>query len=239
MTNYILVHGGCHGGWCWDTLKPVLESAGHNVVALDLPGRDDPHADVSLADWVRTLGETVDSLKESADGKPVIVAHSMGGLTASQFAEDFPDDVAHVIFVGAVVPSDGQSGLEALQQAGAASRLLAPGGLVPSEDGKTVTVPSDAATEAFYNRCDPTDVAQAIDRLVPEHVAPLATPLRLGAGFHSVSKRWIAGTDDQAVPLSLQREFAQRANVPIIEIDSDHSPFIGDPVALTKLLTEV
>ncbi|OMP02116.1 putative Polyneuridine-aldehyde esterase precursor [Corchorus olitorius] len=34
--HFVLVHGLCHGAWCWYKLKPQLESAGHKVTALDL-----------------------------------------------------------------------------------------------------------------------------------------------------------------------------------------------------------
>lgn len=38
MATFVLVHGAWHGGWCWEKLKPLLEQAGHTVVAKDLPG---------------------------------------------------------------------------------------------------------------------------------------------------------------------------------------------------------
>ncbi|KAK2357249.1 salicylic acid-binding protein [Trifolium repens] len=34
--HYVLVHGSCHGAWCWYKVKPLLESAGHLVTVLDL-----------------------------------------------------------------------------------------------------------------------------------------------------------------------------------------------------------
>ncbi|KAI5316687.1 hypothetical protein L3X38_036394 [Prunus dulcis] len=34
--HFVLVHGACHGSWCWYKIKPRLESAGHRVTALDL-----------------------------------------------------------------------------------------------------------------------------------------------------------------------------------------------------------
>jgi len=32
---YVLVHGSWHGAWCWYKLKPLLERAGHTVIAED------------------------------------------------------------------------------------------------------------------------------------------------------------------------------------------------------------
>jgi hypothetical protein len=54
MTTFALVHGGWHGAWCWELLTPLLEQAGHGVVAMDLPCEDptanfDTYADVVCA----------------------------------------------------------------------------------------------------------------------------------------------------------------------------------------------
>ena len=40
MTFFALVHGGAHGGWCWERLIPELESLGHQCSAPDLPFDD-------------------------------------------------------------------------------------------------------------------------------------------------------------------------------------------------------
>jgi hypothetical protein len=37
MSTYGLVHGAFHGCWCWEKVVPLLEQAGHQVEALDLP----------------------------------------------------------------------------------------------------------------------------------------------------------------------------------------------------------
>ena len=33
MATFVLVHGSCHGGWCWKKLIPHLSRKGHNVYA--------------------------------------------------------------------------------------------------------------------------------------------------------------------------------------------------------------
>src|SRR4051812_32968285 len=34
--HFVLVHGLCHGAWCWYRLATILQSAGHRVTAPDL-----------------------------------------------------------------------------------------------------------------------------------------------------------------------------------------------------------
>ena len=58
MATFMLVHGACTGGWCWEKVAPLLEANGHRVCAPDLPGlgKDNtPPANVTLADNVEKL----------------------------------------------------------------------------------------------------------------------------------------------------------------------------------------
>ena len=31
MTTFVLVHGGRHGGWCWQRITPILRAASYHV----------------------------------------------------------------------------------------------------------------------------------------------------------------------------------------------------------------
>ena len=58
MATFLLVHGACTGGWCWEKVVPLLEAAGHKACAPDLPGLGNdqtPPANVTLADNVENL----------------------------------------------------------------------------------------------------------------------------------------------------------------------------------------
>jgi hypothetical protein len=38
MATYVLVHGGGHGGWCYQRVARMLRSAGHEVYAPSMTG---------------------------------------------------------------------------------------------------------------------------------------------------------------------------------------------------------
>lgn len=238
MTSLILIHGGAHGAWCWEPVISPLRAAGHEVQAVDLPGRGGSFAGAepaTLDDWVATVSAAVDR----AGAPPVLIAHSMGGLSASQLAERRPGDIARIIYVSAVVPADGEPGLAALQQAGPECALLVPGALTPTEDGSTLSVAPEHARIGFYDACPEPDVQAALARLCAEWVLPLATPLSLGSNFASVPKHYIGTTKDRAVPPTFQRMLAERCGAQFLALDADHSPFYSAPQEFVGLLLDL
>ena len=38
MSTFVLVHGSCHGGWCWKKLTPILRKNQHEVYTPTLTG---------------------------------------------------------------------------------------------------------------------------------------------------------------------------------------------------------
>ncbi|MGH9272295.1 MAG: alpha/beta fold hydrolase, partial [Ilumatobacteraceae bacterium] len=67
MTSSLLVHGICHGAWCWEATFEGLTARGHEVTAVELPL-------TSLADDAAIVREALDGLDDPA----VLVGHSYG-----------------------------------------------------------------------------------------------------------------------------------------------------------------
>src|ERR1044072_2398900 len=104
--HFVLVHGLSHGAWCWYKLKPLLESAGHKVTALDLAAcgiSTDKIEEVhTFAEYSKPLLEFLASLSPSE--KVVLVGHSFGGISLALAMDQFPEKIALAIFVTAFVP---------------------------------------------------------------------------------------------------------------------------------------
>lgn len=107
MKHFVLVHGICHGAWCWYKLLPLLEQAGHRATALDL-GACGVHPkrieDVgSMSDYLQPLMEFMASLPD--DERVILVGHSYGGLGIALAMESFPQKISLGVFVTSYMPN--------------------------------------------------------------------------------------------------------------------------------------
>lgn len=113
MTTYVLVHGAWHGGWCWKRVAPLLRAAGHEVYAPTLTGLGerahllipDVGLDTHVRDIVNVL--TYEDLRDV-----VLVGHSYAGMVVAGVAEQAAERLAHLLYLDAFVPWEGQSQLE-------------------------------------------------------------------------------------------------------------------------------
>ncbi len=85
MAIFILIHGGAHGGWCWDHLVPELEKRGHRALAPDLPGMADSPLPISAA-TMPNWAKFVTDLARAQGEKVVLVGHSRGGPVIGEAA---------------------------------------------------------------------------------------------------------------------------------------------------------
>ena len=104
--HFVLVHGACHGAWCWYKVATLLRSAGHRVTALDLAaaGANRKRLDElnSISDYYEPLIEFMTSLVTGE--KVILVAHSLGGVSVSVAMERFPQKISVGVFVAALMP---------------------------------------------------------------------------------------------------------------------------------------
>jgi pimeloyl-ACP methyl ester carboxylesterase len=225
MARFLLIHGAWHGAWCWEGVAADLREAGHEVDAIDLPGHGDdttPHEEVTLDLYAQRVAEALGD-----DGEQVLlVGHSMGGMVVTQAAELRPERIAKLVYVTAFLPKDGES----LQYLAALPEnpndIVVPNcDIVPPD----AILPEQAARNAFYHRCSEQDTKMAVSRLNPQPLPPLATPVSVTADrAGSIERHYVACTDDQAIPIALQRRMIDESPcATVAEIDADHSPFLS------------
>jgi pimeloyl-ACP methyl ester carboxylesterase len=238
--RFVLVHGGAHGGWCWDRLIPEVRRLGHEAVALDLPGAGERR------DECASLAGYRDAIVEVMEPGDVVVGHSMGCCPATIAVDAFPE-VSHVVYIAGPVPVEGETIAGASggsgQADGGALMAKAEGAeqYIRLEDGgaKFTFSPEDAR-RCFYHDCADDVAAWAVERLTPQQTAVLAAePVHVPRFWEFAPPRsYIRCTDDRAFPAQLSRGHVERLGVAELTIDSGHVPQLSRPADLASLLLQ-
>jgi pimeloyl-ACP methyl ester carboxylesterase len=105
----LFVHGGWHSASCWSNLLDFFAEAGYRTAAMSLRGHGGSPAGkrfhaCSIADYVDDVRVIADSL----GGRPVIIAHSLGGFVVQRYLESHDAPAAVLL---ASVPPQGVLGL--------------------------------------------------------------------------------------------------------------------------------
>ena len=221
--TYLLVHGAWHGAWCWERLGGALEERGATWVALDLPS-------ASSGDPLVDMGADVRELRRfSVDRGPVVlVAHSYGGAVVAEAAPKL-NDLRGIVYLAALVPRLGQSAGDVSREYARRSPLDE---AIRREDG-LLRLDSGPAARALYGDCDDATREWAINQVTPQSLVSFRTP-RTSENI-AVASTYVICRRDQAILPEVQEHLAERCD-DVVEIDSDHSPFLSHPEVVADLL---
>ena len=237
--EYVLVHGACHGAWCWDEVAARLRAKGHRVVTLDLPGHGRRAAEVRFAS-VEAYGRAVaDAMALEGISRGVLVGHSMGGLVIPKAAELASARVAHLAFLAAVVVPDGGTLARTLMTP--AGRAMMTGNAAARGDG-TFLYPAEMAWTRWMGdmpRGDPR-VSRAISLLTPQSLRPFVEPvdLRVFYGMR-VPTTYIRCLEDKAIVPARAAECAGRLGVTPVDMNCAHNAMLSQPDELAQILEKV
>uniref|UniRef100_A0ACD5Z2Y2 Uncharacterized protein n=1 Tax=Avena sativa TaxID=4498 RepID=A0ACD5Z2Y2_AVESA len=169
--RFVLVHGMCHGAWCWYRVATILRSAGHRVAALDMaacgasPGRADEVG--SFEEYSRPL------LAALPPGeRAVLVGHSYGGQSLALAMQAHPERVAVAVFASAAMPAAGKPMKFVSEQLRLREQASGPGFF---KDCVTETAGDDASCRTFL--LGPEYMAERLYQLSPPEDLTLATML--------------------------------------------------------------
>lgn len=237
MSRIILVHGAFHNARCWDPLAAELRHRGHNVTAIDLPSHGNDPTPIESVTLASYADRVVAELKKS-DEPAVLVGHSMGGMVITQAADTFVEqggNLKQLIYVAAFVPRDGQSLVELAGQPEGAGDMVQANVQVAGEP-PIGTMPADKAKEAFYGECSAEVAASAIEALDQQPILAFVMPVSI-TNDRKIERRYIRTLHDKAIPPALQAKMASDSGITeVVEISSDHSPFLSHPKELAEII---
>lgn len=222
--TYVLLPGAGGDAWYWHLVAERLRERGHEAIAVDLPADDDR---AGLTDYAAIAEEAIGDRRGV-----VLVAQSMGALSAPLVCQRGRADVALLVLVAPMIPAPGETGSGWWTSSGqtAARREL------DLQEGRDPDAPFDVDT-AFFHDVPPDVVRELYAR--PERdqsSTSFGEPWPLDA-WPDVPTRVIAGRHDRLIPLRFLRELSQeRLGVEPDVVDSGHLPALSRPGELAELL---
>ncbi len=221
MTTFVLIPGAGGMAWYWCRVVPLLNKAGYEAIAVDLPG-DDPNSGLSAyADLVIT------AIAKHAD--ITLVAQSMGAFTAALVCARAPTKIRALIFVNAMIPQPGETPGEWWRNTTWSEARIAAarqGGYSPEFDLATYflhDVPKDVAEMGAANLREEFDIAFS-------ERADFGT-------WPNVSIHAVVGKDDRFFPKDFQARVArERLGIGVDVIPGGHLIALSHPCELADFL---
>jgi pimeloyl-ACP methyl ester carboxylesterase len=194
------------------------------VRAVDLPSVGArPGADTDLSADAAEVETVLDDLT----GPVVLCGHSYGGMVISRVR---PRGIAHLVYLCAFVPLEGQS----LVTAGRGGR---PASWIQMLDGGLMQPDPSRADEVFYTDCDPATREWAKSKLKPQAAAIMMEPIGRPT-WRDVPSTYVVCVKDGALPVEVQRDVFVPRMTHTVELQADHSPFLSQPDALAEVLVQ-
>jgi pimeloyl-ACP methyl ester carboxylesterase len=216
-TNIVLVHGTYVDGSSWNKVIPILQNAGHKVIAVQLPLH-------SLADDIATVKRAIDLV----GGPVILVGHSYGGFVITNAAYNNPN-VKGLVYIAAFASNEGKS----LSNFVDVSKL--PKGFLVYDNGGFVYLNPNMFPQAFAQDIDVSQakVMAAAQKpfnqsILAEKSGPLA--------WKQLSSWYQISENDHAIPPDAERMFAKQINATTISLPSSHASPLSHPNEVAQLI---
>jgi len=232
MATYVLVHGGGHGGWCYQPMARILRAKGHEVYTPTLTGlgerehllSPDVDLDMHITDVVKVL--QYEDLRDV-----ILVGHSYGGMVITGVADRAGDRIGHLVFLDAATPVNGQSLVDV-----AGPVILAARKNARMQDGVELVLDSGKDPMGYYGVTDPEQIEWMKTKLTPHPWKCFEQKLVL---HDEAAVRRIPETHIHCTKLAVNRDMPalmKAAEGRVWDIDTGHDLMITEPEAVAEML---
>jgi pimeloyl-ACP methyl ester carboxylesterase len=236
VATYVLVHGGGHGGWCYQRVARLLRAEGHEVYTPTLTGLGErAHLLDGRVDLNRHIEDVVAVLHFEDLREVILVGHSYGGMVITGIADRAAERVGKLVFLDAANPVNGQSLVDVSGPIIEAVRSM--GTVV---DGIELVLLPGPEAGLLYGVTDPDDLAWMSDRLTGhpwvcfEQRLELTNEDALWAipQYHIVCTSTLATRDPELMARA-------RAEGRLWDIDTGHDLMLTEPERTADALLQV
>jgi pimeloyl-ACP methyl ester carboxylesterase len=232
MSTYVLVHGGGHGGWCYQAVARLLRSRGQEVYTPTLTGLGERQHLLSPAvDLDCHITDVVWVLEFEDLNDVILVGHSYGGMVITGVADRATGRVGHLVYLDAATPENGQSLVDVAGPLMAAARAEA-----RVVDGVELVLFPGTDPMNFYGVKDPALVEWMRPKLTPHPWKCFEQKLLLQneAAMRRIPETHIVCTE--TLPFRDVEAIRARAEGRLWDVDTGHDLMITEPEAVAEML---
>jgi pimeloyl-ACP methyl ester carboxylesterase len=238
--DFVLVHGAWHGGWCWRYVRERLIAAGHRVFTPTLTGLGERSHLLTTEIGLQTHIEDVVQLIQCEELEQLVLCgHSYGGMVITGVADRLRERIAHVVYLDAAVPFDGQSMLTEGPQRDAAAQAAAEAQLASllDENGYLPVFPPEGLGVL---PSDPDNYAWLQRRLTPHPFKTWQDTIDLrNGGSEGLPRTYVLCTDPMLPSTSFAWHASRAQQLPdwrYTEIATGHDAMVTAPDETTAVL---
>jgi pimeloyl-ACP methyl ester carboxylesterase len=224
--TFVLVHGACHGGWCWSRVARRLRAAGHDVFTPTLTGFGERAHLLTHDVGPATLVQDVVAVLENEElSGVVLVGHSFGALVALGVADRVPARLRRIVLIDGVVVEPGQPAFAGLPADAVATRIAA---AQVSSGGLSYPPPP----AAVFGLRDAGDIAWVGRRLTPHPLRTYTEPFGLCSPLgNGLPVTYVCCTDPEYPAVASAHAIVRREGWEWRELATGHDAMISDPDA--------
>jgi len=217
VTNIVLVHGTFADASSWSKVIPILQKAGHRVIAVQLPEH-------SLADDVATVKRAI----QLVGGPVILVAHSYGGFVITNAGYNNPN-VKGLVYVAAFAPQEGQTLGTFFDPAKLPKDLL-----IIDSGGFGYLNPA-LFPQVFAQDINATEAKVMAATQKPASISIL-TEKSGPPAWKQVPTWYQISENDRIIPPALEQMFAKQMNATTISLPSSHASLVSHPDQIAQLI---
>ena len=220
MTALLFLHGMNGTAKNWTNIPDLLAPEVTTSQAIDLPGHDNPMSildvlgdgtyvsGLSMEDYISAVAAQFPS---GVHKDVVLVGHSMGGAVISHVAAKYPDRIAKLIYVAAMLLDNTQSAADVLDE------IKSSGGINP------IGFLGD-----FLPHISKLDV-------VRQPKEPMAAAFSRSSEFDEIPRAYVRCTKDDVIPLAIQNKMlAAYPGTEVVTLERSHFPQFQDPEEIAR-----
>jgi Alpha/beta hydrolase family len=225
-SNFVLVHGAWHGGWCYSRVRDRLARLGHRVFTPTLTGLGErSHLLCDRITLDTHITDVVNMILWEDLNDVVLVGHSYGGRVISGAAEQILPRLASIVFIDSPLPNNGDA------------KTVADSALVDlnkmQSSGASAYPPPPVEDFAIMS---PEDRSWVESKLTPQPVGPWLQPIRLSGARDRVPKKSYVRGLNCIINKTVIKVIAERSDWKTFDLACGHDVMIDLPDELTEIL---